>query len=364
MKMGAYSTSGDNNNRTFTINYDSKSSPIEYICIVVNGVSAKKIYALNNPEKGSVDCTIELESGKNLISCFAVNRNGFTSLSPVIPVIADALNPEATTYLISIGTSKFKNDGYNLQFAAKDAVDVQQKFQSHPARLKTKIFLDENVNVACLDSIQHFLENAKPWDKVIVFYAGHGILNEDLEYFLSTYDINFDDPESHGIRYSDLEKMLSDVKSRNKVLFIDACHSGELDKEEVAVLSKTESSYIGNDIKFRSGKSIALNQNSSNGLLEFSKCLFTNLNNPTGINILSSSSGIELSMESKKWNNGLFTYSMIHSLNLKTSDLNKDSFIDFDELSETIKYEVSQLSSGFQNPSVRNDNAYKKMILW
>ena len=42
------------------------------------------------------------------------------------------------------------------------------------------------------------------------------------------------------LEYSQFENRLGELSCRNKVLFIDACHSGELDKDEVQITSNQE----------------------------------------------------------------------------------------------------------------------------
>ena len=85
---------------------------------------------------------------------------------------------------------------------------------------------------------------------VIIFIAGHGILDENYNYFFATHDIDFNKPGEKGLPYEALESLLANTKAYRKLLIMDTCHSGELDKEEVEE-SKNEDVRIG-DVQFRS----------------------------------------------------------------------------------------------------------------
>src|SRR5690606_12446955 len=69
--------------------------------------------------------------------------------------------------------------------------------------------------------------------------SGHGLLNNDFDYFLSTYDVDFNNPQNKGLPYEMLEDLLDSIPARNKLLLIDACHSGEVDKEELIRIDST-----------------------------------------------------------------------------------------------------------------------------
>lgn len=351
--------------RSLQIHFSSKTSPLESINIFVNGSPVKKISSFENGNTGVADVKVELENGKNVINCVAVNKKGISSFNVSSEiVISKELKELPQTYLICLGSAKFEQKDFDLNFPAKDAADIKNKFSKLDKRTKILFFDNEKVTKNCIDSIALFLKDSKPQDKVVLFFAGHGVLNKDLEYYLSAYGIDFNEPEKEGIEFKELERVLANAPARNKILLVDACHSGEIEKEDVVTVVNNPSTKQGNDeVKFRSTKSILLNKNSSPGLLEFSKNLFVNFNNSTGINTISSSSGLEFSMESKEWNNGLFTYCLLNALDFSKSDSNNDSMIDLTEFSNYIKFNVSKISNGKQNPSLRSDNFYKTILV-
>jgi uncharacterized caspase-like protein len=69
-------------------------------------------------------------------------------------------------------------------------------------------------------------------DKVIISFSGHGLLSSSMDYYLSTYNVNFQKPELEGLPYELLESVRFFTRPK-KLLLLDACHSGEVDKEDV-----------------------------------------------------------------------------------------------------------------------------------
>jgi uncharacterized caspase-like protein len=72
-------------------------------------------------------------------------------------------------------------------------------------------------------------------DEVILYVSGHGLLDKNFDFYFATYDMNFSNPEEKGILYDDLEGLLDGIPARKKLLLMDACHSGEVDKENIEV---------------------------------------------------------------------------------------------------------------------------------
>ncbi len=95
---------------------------------------------------------------------------------------------------------------------------------------------------------------------MIISYSGHGLLSKDYDYYLSTYNVNFQMPEENGLAYDELENLLDSIPARKKLMLIDACHSGEVDKEEGIAMNKIADS-LGLSKGIILGDSIEQNQN-------------------------------------------------------------------------------------------------------
>lgn len=300
------------------------------------------------------DFEIELGYEVNNLVVFAENEKGLYSLKSEQNILNTQRIRKPDLYLITIGSGKFKDSKYDLEFASKDATDMKKYFSN--VRMFDDVnqlhFTDEKVSGTVLNDIRTFIEPATENDHIILFYAGHGVLDEEYNYYLSVYEMDFDHPEKNGIDYLLLEQAINQSKARQKLLLIDACHSGEIDKEAVKDV-KNETTIIKGKIKFRGS---AQNTLMASGALELSKVLFTNTENKNGTAVISSSSGGEFAIEGEEWNNGLFTFVLLNGMKKKKADFNNDGAIIVSELQQYVNKTVYHLSGGAQTPNGRSEN--------
>ncbi|MGW7138962.1 caspase, EACC1-associated type [Streptomyces xanthophaeus] len=64
-------------------------------------------------------------------------------------------------------------------------------------------------------------------DTLLVYYAGHGILDEDLEFSLSLPSSRLDEPWT-GVPYAWLRKFIARSRAKSRVVVIDSCFSGKV----------------------------------------------------------------------------------------------------------------------------------------
>ena len=299
---------------------------------------------------------IELTPGSNYIQLYVTNKSGVSSYHESFTIEAHKKDIPSNLYLISIGVSSYTQSQYNLNFARKDAEDVDRFFGGHYGlfdTVRTKLLVDSNVTLSNIYDLNSFLSSANPNDVVIVFIAGHGVLDNELDYYLASHDMNFKNPSEKGIPYEFFEELLDQTKSRKKVMFVDACHSGEIDKEEV-IKTEVIASEQG-DIKFRSVGVSIKNKDEINSF-DLAKSLFADMRLNNGTTVVSSAGGSEYAIESENWRNGAFTYCMLFGLSSKKADLNGNKMILLSELQEYLLFEVNKLTNGQQTPTSRVEN--------
>lgn len=298
---------------------------------------------------------IELNPGTNYFQIHCVNEKGISSVKESFTVEAHKKDPGSDLYLVSIGVSDYEQKQYNLNFARKDAEDLKNWF-SKPFgpfnSTKTKLLVDSQVNRSVLPEIVDFLSPAGVNDVVIIFIAAHGVLDEKLNYFLATHDLDFNNPAEKGISYESLDDLMDRVKSRKKVMFIDACHSGEIDKDDIIKTDLIENEQ--GDIKFRSSLSFMLVD--STGSFDLAKTLFADMRLNNGTSVISSAGGTEYAIETDQLKNGVFTWCLLYGLSSGSADLNKNRVITLSELQEYLLFEVSKLTGGKQTPTSRVEN--------
>lgn len=310
------------------------------------------------------DLTIPLALGGNKIQVSVLNTGGAESFRSGVFVECTSGKSQSDLYVVSIGCSKFIDNKYDLNYASKDALDFVSLFNNQKLyhTVNSKTLTDEQVTKENVIQLREFLASATINDVVMVFFAGHGVLDNNLNYYLAGHDMDFSQPEKRGIPYTDIESLVDGIAPLKKLVFIDACHSGELDKSEV-ILSDEKSVTEAGDISFRKvGNQLSQLHGISSS--ELSKSLFADLRKGTGATVISSASGVEFAMESDQWQNGLFTYCLIRGLTKGFADLDHNKEITVSELQLYVQDEVNRLSNGKQTPTSRMENNALNYRIW
>lgn len=317
-----------------------------------------------NVQEYSMNLNLELAKGNNKIQVSVLNQAGAESYKETIEIECTKGKDKPNLYLITIGASEYEQSDYNLTYAAKDAKDMASLFSKSNAydNVYVKTLINEEVTKENILDLRAFLEQADINDEVMIFIAGHGVLDVNLDYYFATYDMDFQKPQQMGVAYEDLEGLLDGIKPLKKTLLIDACHSGEIDKEEV-VLAQTETNEDGN-IQFRTVGNTATPKLGVQNTSELTKLLFTDLRKGTGATVISSAGGMEFAMEGDDWNNGLFTFCLIKGIQSQEADLNNDGEIWLSELQQYVSQQVTELSNGNQQPTSRIENQTIDFRLW
>ncbi len=271
-------------------------------------------------------------------------------------------NTKADLYLLVIASEKFKNDKFDLAYAVKDATDMANNMSNSKSfnSIKVKKLFNQSFTADSVKSLNTFFAKAGVNDVVMVFYAGHGYLDNDMSYYFPTYYTDFTDPKINSVAYKSFENIFREMKPLKKLMFIDACFSGEVDEElplETEDKSKT---------KKDSSRAIRLAGTTfaQSTALEMSKAVFSDLRQNSGATIISSAGGTEAAFEGEKWNNGLFTHCLLNGMKNYKADLNADKKITLSELQKFVSEEVYRLSDGKQSPTYRMENTVLDYELW
>jgi hypothetical protein len=363
-----HSAPDKNDLATIQIKATDSKYPLDRIVVFINGVPVYGKSGMAVPASQNVNKTldIELAKGKNNIEISVYNEKGTESLREYLVIENGKPVEKPNLYLVSIGTSHYKNTKFNLKYAAKDAQDLAKTFSTDPmyAQVYTRVIVDKDVTSATIAQLKNFLGGATRNDVVMVFVAGHGLLDENFDYYYAAHDVDFNNPRNNGIPYEQIENLLEGIRALKKLLIMDTCHSGELDAEEVELAVNTDTE-IG-DVMFRN-VGAGVRQKEGKGLMntsEMVKELFVDLRKGTGATVISSSGGAEFAMESDQWKNGLFTYCLISGLTTKKADLNKDGEVTLSELKSYVQQNVKELSRGKQTPTSRIENLAVDYVIW
>jgi uncharacterized caspase-like protein len=346
---------------------------LDRIIIRVNEVpiNGRKGISVSNMNANNIErkIDIELSKGKNSIEISAMNEKGVESLAHSVSVNYEGESDvKPTLHLYAIGVSKYEQDNFNLEYAAKDAEDIVKLFSSASLGfmdVETHLLTNEQVTVEAIEDLKAELEKTKVDDIVCLFYAGHGVLDAELNYFIASSNMDFNKPSEKGIPYDTFENLMDNIPARRKLMMIDACHSGEIDKDElVQIESDLENETGDNDLTFRAVNSTTTKNLGLSNSFELMKELFTDLRKSSGTVIISSAGGLEFAIEGGEWNNGVFTYSFISGLSELKADANKDGKIMLGEMNEYIRDAVFELTKGRQQPTNRAEVLQSDWRLW
>jgi len=310
---------------------------------------------------------IPLVNNINKIQLSCTNSNGALSLLQTIEVIRQGEDEKHDLYIVAIGVSDYQDEQFRLKYPTKDATDMVRKLKE-PSSLYNNVYsktlLNEEATTQNFNQLSSFFANCTHEDLAIIFIAGHGVLNADFNYFFGTYDMDFNAPEDRGLAYDDIHALLNNIKSYRKLLIMDTCHSGELDKEEIEKGTNEETG--DEDVEFRSA-GVGVRKKEGFGFensLELTQDLFSDTRKGSGATVISSAGGAEYAMESDSWNNGLFTYAFLSGLNNSAADINNDGLIQVSEIRAFVNSKVSKISAGKQIPSSREENISQDYIIF
>ena len=188
-----------------------------------------------------------------------------------------------------------------------------------------------------------------------------------MDYYLATTDVDFADPSKRGLPYEAIERMLDKVPARKRLIMIDACHSGELDKAEVETVKAPEVVQKKDKkitIAFKGGRTFVKPKAGLNNSFDYMKALFNDISNSSGATVISAAAGYEFALESKEWNNGVFTYSVLNGIRSEAADFNNDGRISISELKNYVISQVAELTDGKQVPTTRRENQSVEVVIY
>src|SRR5690606_6548910 len=162
---------------------------------------------------------------------------------------------------------------------------------------------------------KNFLSKADANDQVMVFLAGHGVLDKDLNYYFAPHDMDFTKVSKNGLSFQELIAGFDGSQSANKLLLMDSCHSGNtLDLIENNTVANTHDP-SGNN---RGSVGVDSANKSDYKVSSIVKTLFDDFLSKSGVTVISAASGGDLAQEGtstqKFKGNGAFTYAYLQVL--------------------------------------------------
>jgi WD40 repeat protein len=259
-----------------------------------------------------INVAIPLTPGNNRVKLYCTNKAGVSSYKEVIEIYSTSSSKKQKTWFIGLGVANYADTTNNLIYSVKDIRDLAKRFKEIYPEIIIDTLLNKQVTLKNLELLKKRLEKVTVSDRVIMAVTGHGVLSENLDFYYATYDMDFKNPESKGLPYDQLEQILNETAARQKLLLIDACHSGLVDKENVvsakSVLIEQDSTSGEINIKETRGFKPKVTQKVDEAnTFNLMQNMFADFSNDNGIVVISAAGGLEYAFESPRWNNGVFT---------------------------------------------------------
>lgn len=244
-------------------------------------------------------------------------------------------------HALLIGVANYQKISRLPSAVLNDANDVASTLVSpsycgYPQSNVTVLLDEHATRASILDSLAELANRVTPDDTVCIFFSGHGgrFVGEQGNEgsVLATVDTDLDDIKNTSISSDELAHAFSQIKSKQLLVFIDACHAGG------AAITKVLSDAKGNVLK--SG---------------FSQNTFEKLAAGTGRVLVASCREDEVSNVFKNARNSVFTTTLLDGLR-GAADKDASGLIKVFDLFKYISDEVPRLVPDTQHPIFKADN--------
>ncbi len=245
---------------------------------------------------------------------------------PPAHVAAAPAASASTLWLLAIGVSHYQQASFNLQFADVDAravADALQRQGTGPLfhDVRTLVLTNEAVTrESILDGMERFLGQARPNDVVVIFIAGHAVLDRASgSYYFLPFPVTAQNLVSAGLRMSDFDEMVRIIRRRVRgvVLMLDTCHAGALRLASPDIVPMDEPG--------------------------------ARLSAGEGFFLLAATKPGEQSQEQSALGHGAFTYALLDGLR-GAADADKDGLLSVADVFSYVAREVPRLTGGAQHP--------------
>jgi hypothetical protein len=254
---------------------------------------------------------LRLREGQNKVRVVYQDENGNDFSSEEL-VFDYSPKDKPNLYVLSIGVKH-----QDLQYTVKDAKDFAQMYAQFRDSKDRRVFRKVEVMEVTADDMTTannikaaFIRlgrmNIKDGDLVVIFVSSHGKINNRGDFILIPSDYNPELEELYSVNFQeDILKKLRMVDG-NKLVFIDACHSGSAFSSGSRSMFDAASSKVMNDL----------------------------IRASSGIEIIASCGDNEYSYEDRKWGNGAFTKSILEAFQGLTVDVGNGKKISADVYNE------------------------------
>jgi hypothetical protein len=337
---------------TLRIHATDSISPLKRINVWVNETPLFGKSGLALRPSLSVDTTIrvKLSVGMNHIETSVFNQRGVESYRRPVKIQHYPQGKiEKKLIFIGVAVDRYQEKSQNLRYTAKDVRELAEGFAKKYPTAIIDTLMNENVTREAVLALKEKLKAANENDVVIFSFSGHGLLDDSLNFYCATHDMDFRNPAKRGLAYEDIESMLLASPARQKLILMDACNSGEADDESVL----KQQAEGNNEEGTKGGEMEVIERDKSFDLMNR---LFAHNNDRNGLFVISAAGSKEAAFENEELGNGVFTYSVKKGLFEMEADKDNSNSVSINELKHFVGKKVQELTNGKQRPTSRKEN--------
>jgi uncharacterized caspase-like protein len=171
-----------------------------------------------------------------------------------------------------------------------------------------------------LESLEWLERSSEEGDINVLFLAGHGITDEQQQFYYMAADGDPEKARSTGVSRDEILRTIHNRKGA-MVVMLDACHSADTAGTAKSTNSRVDMNRLANELGDKS----------------------------LGVFLYASALGRQFSYEHADWQNGAFTAAMLEGLK-GGADRDKLGYVDTEELSLFVRRRVLQMTENRQEP--------------
>jgi hypothetical protein len=314
------------------VNVNTNSeTPLKKICIYIDGNLFAEKQANGNDSRDTFN--IPVNKGVHWITGMAVNSDGYSSLPKAVTINSNkSVSEKSTVFILGIGIDKYPRlqENQQLKYTQSDVKKFLKTCKEMKCQNDYTLHIDTlfGMNTGIDKILKHMEEiylSAKKEDLVILYFSGHGTMDEDNKLYLLVANSTEDNYKNDALPWQKVKEIAK--KSEVKTLaLIDACNSG-------ASIISTMYNYGGKDRENNSKRA--------------------------NMTIIASSKGRQKSIESDLYGDGqsAFNYALCQVLDKKRYeyDRNGNGVIEISELYRGLKEIVKKITEDKQTPWMFRD---------
>jgi WD40 repeat protein len=313
------------------VRYSVRShEPLTGLKVLVDGRPVS-VEGLGKPLKESGDLSVSVPSRDCDVSIIAENRNTASEPATVrlrwkgAAAAKEEYRIQPKLYVLAVGISRYDDPGLRLGLAAKDALDfgavwAEQKGQLYSS-VEARVLTDAQATKGnILDGLDWLQRQVTQHDVAMLFFAGHGVNDPTGVFYFLPVDSDVEKLKRTGISQADITSTVAAMAGK-VLVFIDACHSGNL-MEKVKRRGNIDVSAVINELA-----------SAENGAVVFS-----------------SATGRQYALEKTEWGNGAFTKGLVEGIRGK-ANYGGTGRITLNMLDLYVSERVKSLTQGEQTPT-------------